>query len=427
MRVFKFGGASVASADAVRHMAEIVKTHIESAPLVVVVSAMGKTTNLLEKLVPGCTSDHERSELRVDLERYHRDIASDLMPNNTSVQQKIGEWLDKMDAICAEFSPSEESYNYQYDQIVSTGELLSTTVIAAYLNECGVNTCWTDARKMIRTDMHYREGRVQWDETERLINTCVGNAKSYDVVLTQGFIGGAADGSTTTLGREGSDYSAAVLAYCLEAESVTIWKDVPGFLNADPKYFSDTVKIEQMPYNEAIELAYYGASVIHPKTVKPIQNKGIPLYIRSFLDPAAEGSVIGDYRGIVPETPLYIVRDNQMLLSVQPRDYSFIAEDNLQVIFGVMNELGIRVNLMQNSALSFSICMDHQTQRTDLLIEKLSSMFHVRYNDNLQLVTIRYYTPRVIENIVAGRPILLEQRSRLTEQIIVPNFIGKVQ
>ena len=226
--------------------------------------------------------------------------------------------------------------------------------------------------------------------------------------------------STTTLGREGSDYSAAILAYCLNAESVTIWKDVPGFLNADPKFFHDTVKISQIPYNEAIELAYYGASVIHPKTVKPIQNKGIPLYIRSFITPEAEGSSIGDYRTLVPETPLYIFKNNQILLSILPRDYSFIAEDNLQVIFGILSKIGIRVNLMQNSALSFSICIDNNPQLVKPLIEELKSMFRVRYNEDLQLITIRYYTQEVIDSIVANRPILLEQRSRTTEQLIVP-------
>ena len=222
------------------------------------------------------------------------------------------------------------------------------------------------------------------------------------------------------MGREGSDYSAAILAYCLGAESVTIWKDVPGFLNADPKFFKDTVKISQIPYNEAIELAYYGASVIHPKTVKPIQNKGIPLDIRSFVTPESEGSSIGGYPTIIPETPLYIFRNNQILLSILPRDYSFIAEDNLQVIFGILSKIGIRVNLMQNSALSFSICIDNNPQLVKPLIDELKNMFRVRYNENLQLITIRYYTQEVIDRIVAGRPILLEQRSRTTEQLIVP-------
>ena len=421
MKVFKFGGASVNSADAVRNMAQIVQKHLESTPLVVVVSAMGKTTNLLEKLVPGSSDITSTKVLRQQLEEYHQEIASSLMPENKEVQHKIDTLLSNLDHLCTSLPTDVEHHNSCYDQVVCHGELLSTTIIAEYLNTLGINTLWTDARQLIKTDNHYREGRVDWNATEKEIKNLEPSIKnSYSIVLTQGFIGGTTDGQTTTLGREGSDYSAAILAHCLDAESVTIWKDVPGFLNADPKFFIDTVKISQIPYNEAIELAYYGASVIHPKTVKPIQNKGIPLYIRSFITPEAEGSSVGDYSKLVPETPLYIFRNNQILLSILPRDYSFIAEDNLQVIFGILNELGIRVNLMQNSALSFSICVDNNPQRIKILIERLKSMFRVRYNENLQLITIRYYTQAVIDSIVASRPILLEQRSRSTEQLIVP-------
>ena len=422
MKVFKFGGASVNSADAVRNMAQIVQKHLESEPLVVVVSAMGKTTNLLEKLVPGIACD-DKTALRQQLNDYHRSIASALMPDNMDVQHKIDVLLTSLDNLCASLPADIDHYNYNYDQVVSHGELLSTTIIAEYLNSLGIKTLWQDARQLIKTDAHHREGRVDWQATQQAImqlkqpnNQAI---KQSQVILTQGFIGGT-DGGTTTLGREGSDYSAAIIAYCLNAESITIWKDVPGFLNADPKFFADTVKISQIPYNEAIELAYYGASVIHPKTVKPIQNMGIPLYIRSFITPEAEGSSIGNYRTIEPTTPLYIFRNNQILLSILPRDYSFIAEDNLQVIFGILNELGIRVNLMQNSALSFSICVDNNPQLVPTLIEKLNNMFRVRYNENLQLITIRYYNQQVIDHIVAGRTILLEQRSRTTEQLIVP-------
>lgn len=428
MKVFKFGGASVNSADAVRNMAQIVQKHLESEPLVVVVSAMGKTTNLLEKLVPGSAwcavglADNVSSakQLRQQLEDYHRTIATTLMPDNKDIQSKISKLLSSLDHLCVTLPDDVEHYNYNYDQVVSHGELLSTTIIADYLNTLGIKTLWEDARQLIKTNNHYREGRIDWEATKKAIkNEELRIKNSFRVILTQGFIGGNGH-ATTTLGREGSDYSAAILAYCLGAESVTIWKDVPGFLNADPKFFPDTVKINEIPYDEAIELAYYGASVIHPKTVKPIQNAGIPLYIRSFITPDSSGSSIGNYHTISPETPLYIFRNNQILLSIYPRDYSFIAEDNLQVIFGILNELGIRVNLMQNSALSFSICVDNQPQLVDHLIKKLNTMFRVRYNDNLQLITIRYYTQAVIDSIVAGRSILLEQRSRLTEQIVVP-------
>lgn len=408
------------SADAVRNMSQIVQKHLESEPLVVVVSAMGKTTNLLEKLVPGVSTKEESVQLRQQLEDYHRAIASALMPDNMDVQGDVTSVLSRFDTT-TKLLRAKDDYNYNYDQTVSYGELLSTTIIAHYLNYIGTKTMLADARQIIVTDDHFREGHVDWAFTQGTCRLMMEAAKGYDVVLTQGFIGSVKNSSrTTTLGREGSDYSAAILAYCLDAESVTIWKDVPGFLNADPKFFRDTVKINEIPYNEAIELAYYGASVIHPKTVKPIQNKGIPLYIRSFVTPESEGSAVGNYHAINPETPLYIFKNNQILLSILPRDYSFIAEDNLQVIFGILNELGIRVNLMQNSALSFSICIDNNPQRTGVLIERLKSMFRVRYNENLQLVTIRYYTQEVIDSIVAGRPILLEQRSRSTEQIIVP-------
>ena len=408
------------SADAVRNMAQIVQKHLESTPLVVVVSAMGKTTNLLEKLVPGVSSKEEAVALRQQLEDYHRGIATALMPDSMDVQGDITSILSRFDTT-TKLLRAKDDYNYNYDQTVSFGEVLSTTIIAHYLNRIGIKTMLADARQIIITDNHFREGHVNWEFTQGTCRLMLDAARGYNVVLTQGFIGSVKDSNqTTTLGREGSDYSAAILAYCLDAESVTIWKDVPGFLNADPKFFKDTVKISQIPYNEAIELAYYGASVIHPKTVKPIQNKGIPLYIRSFITPDGEGSVVGNYHAISPETPLYIFKNDQILLSILPRDYSFIAEDNLQVIFGILNELGIRVNLMQNSALSFSICIDNNPQRVGVLIERLKSMFRVRYNENLQLVTIRYYTQEVIDSIVAGRPILLEQRSRSTEQIIVP-------
>ena len=424
MKVFKFGGASVNSADAVRNMANIVAAHLGDEPLVVVVSAMGKTTNLLEKLVPAPgQQEADLRQQRQQLEAYHRDIAAALMPGNDGLQRKIDTLLADLDGLCASLPADAEHYNYNYDQVVSHGELLSTTIIADYLNHLGINTQWVDARQVIVTDHHHREGRVDWEATCAKCKLFNDSTKGHQVALTQGFIAAPSAMTTTTLGREGSDYSAAILAYCLKAESITIWKDVPGFLNADPKYFSDTVKISQIPYNEAIELAYYGASVIHPKTVKPIQNMGIPLFIRSFITPEAEGSAIGDYRTIVPETPLYIFKNNQILLSILPRDFSFIAEDNLQIIFGILNEVGIKVNLMQNSALSFSICIDNNPQRVGVLIDRLSGLFRVRYNERMQLVTIRYYNQQVIDRIVAGRPVLLEQRSRLTEQLVVPESI----
>lgn len=414
MKVFKFGGASVNSPDAVRNMAAIVQKHY-GTPLVIVVSAMGKTTNQLEQLVPGVRPAAEHPALLEQLHDYHIGIIRNLFPDpQHPVYDDFGRLFDQL---TQQTSQPATTYNFDYDQTVCFGELMSTSIISHFLNLKGIPNQWADVRRIIRTDNHYREGRVDFDCTREQASRLFDPA--CPLYIVQGFIAGTADGFTTTLGREGSDYSAAILSYCLEAESMTIWKDVPGFLNADPKFFPNTVKIEQIPYNEAIELAYYGASVIHPKTVKPIQNKHISLHIKSFLQPDEEGSVIGSYRTIRPLTPLYIVKNHQVLLSVLPKDFSFIAEDNLQTIFAALAELNIRTNLMQNSALSFSLCIDDNELLLNQLRERLSSQFRLRYNRNLQLITIRYYTQQIIDQIVAGRPILVQQRSRTTAQIVV--------
>ena len=414
MKVFKFGGASVNSTAAVRNMAEIVGAYRDE-PLVVVVSAMGKTTNMLEQLVPGVRPIEEHPALLEQVRSYHLQIIQGLFPDADHIVYKD---FDRLFAQLQEqTAQAATNYNYDYDQTVCYGELISTTIISHYLRSTGLENKWVDIRQVVRTNSHYREGIVDFDATKEASK--VFQATGCMMYVTQGFIAGTSDGHTTTLGREGSDYSAAILSYCLDAESMTIWKDVPGFLNADPKYFADTVKIEQIPYNEAIELAYYGASVIHPKTVKPIQNKNIHLHIKSFVTPDAEGSIIGPFDTIKPLTPLYIFKNNQTLLSVQPKDFSFIAEDNLQTIFAALAELNIRVNLMQNSALSFSLCIDDNEMLLEQLRQRLTPQFQLRYNRGLQLITIRYYTQQIIDTIVAGRPILLQQRSRTTTQLLV--------
>lgn len=421
MRVFKFGGASVNSTAAVRNMAAIVKDYGQR-PLVVVVSAMGKTTNRLEQLVPGVRPQSEHPALLEQLYNYHIQIICELFPNPQDAV--YGDFERLFAQLRTQTAQQPTDYNFDYDQTVCFGELISTTIISRYLESMGLKNKWVDVRKVVRTDSHYREGIVDFDQTQALAQQWFVPQDDNEMFVTQGFIAGTGDGHTTTLGREGSDYSAAILSYCLDAESMTIWKDVPGFLNADPKYFHDTVKVEQIPYNEAIELAYYGASVIHPKTVKPIQNKNIELHIKSFLSPQDEGSVIGPYDTIKPLTPLYIFKNNQILLSVLPKDFSFIAEDNLQTIFAALAALNIRVNLMQNSALSFSICIDDNEILLEKLQQCLSSQFRLRYNRGLQLVTIRYYTQQIIDRIVAGRPILLQQRSRSTTQLVVKPIGG---
>lgn len=418
MRVFKFGGASVNSTAAVRNMAAIVKEYGEG-PLTIVVSAMGKTTNRLEQLVPGVRPRAEHPAMLEQLYGYHIQMVRELFPDPQDAV--YGDFERLFAQLREQTAQPATDYNYDYDQTVCYGELISTTIVSHYLARMGMKNSWVDVRQVVRTDRHYREGIVDFEQTERLVRE---RFVGEQLFVTQGFIAGTDAGTTTTLGREGSDYSAAILSYCLDAESMTIWKDVPGFLNADPKFFHDTVKMEQIPYNEAIELAYYGASVIHPKTVKPIQNKNIALHIKSFLAPQEEGSVIGPYETIKPLTPLYIFKNNQILLSVLPKDFSFIAEDNLQHIFAALAELNIRVNMMQNSALSFSICIDDNEILLRKLKERLASQFRLRYNRGLQLVTVRYYTQQIIDQIVAGRPVLLQQRSRSTTQLIVKSVTG---
>ncbi len=416
MKIFKFGGASVNSAAAVRNMAAIV-SRFNSEPLTIVISAMGKTTNRLEQLVPGVRPKAEHPLMLEQLRNYHLQIIDDLFSNpNHPIYQDFASLFRQLAQCCAK---EPTNYNFDYDQTVCFGELISTTIISHYLNSIGLSNLWVDIRQIIRTNHNYREGIVDFEQTQLNVQKYKAQHSDAITLVTQGFIAGTLDGYTTTLGREGSDYSASILAYCLDAESMTIWKDVPGFLNADPKYFPNTVKIEEIPYNEAIELAYYGASVIHPKTVKPIQNKNIILNIRSFITPNAPGSVIGPFETIRPLTPLYIVKHRQTLLSIFPKDFSFIAEDNLQTIFAALAELNIRVNLMQNSALSFSICTDDNEMLLSQLHERLSGQFFLRYNRDLQLVTIRYYTQEIVDKIVAGRPVLLQQRSRITAQLIV--------
>lgn len=418
VEVFKFGGASVNSAQAVQNMASIVKRyHDAGRQMVIVVSAMGKTTNALEQLVPNAKQEDEQEIIFKNLVDYHLQIVRHLFPNPSD------EIYVKLRALFADLEESRKrssgEYNYDYDQVVSYGELLSTTTISAYLEQCGVGNQWVDVRKIIVTDGANRCAQVDWSRTMENREALEQFLKGGRSVVTQGFIAASKEGVTTTLGREGSDYTAAVLSYMLEVKRMTIWKDVPGFLNADPKYFPDTVKIEEMPYHEAIEQAYYGASVIHPKTIKPLQNKQIPLYIKSFINPEAEGSVVGPYEVIKPQIPLYIFKENQVLMSIMPKDFSFIAEENLQRIFSILSQVGVSVNLMQNSALSFSICIDYNKILIDQLIERLSADFKVRYNREMELVTVRHYTQDIIDSIVAGRKVFLEQRSRDTAQLVV--------
>lgn len=418
MQVFKFGGASVKDAGSVKNVSVILKKQL-AEPTVVVVSAMGKITNKLEELVNAYFyKEQEVLPILEEIKNYHLGILNQLFADkNTAVYNDIENvFVELLWAL--EEEPSA-SYNYHYDQMVSQGEVLSTKIISAYLNSAGVANKWLDARDVIQTDNSYREGKVDYALSESLVQShLLPLLKTNSIVITQGFIGGTSENYTTTLGREGSDYTAALLAYFTNAKQVVIWKDVPGVLNADPKYFKNTKKIDELSYHDAIELTYFGASVIHPKTIKPLQNKNIPLYVKSFLKPEDAGTVIrdSDKRNTVTS---YIFKVDQILLSIQPKDFSFIAEDNLSVIFKLFSKHSVRINMMQNSAISFSVCVDNDAHKMEALLNDLQQQFKVLYNDGVQLMTIRNYDQDTIAKLSENKIILIEQRSRNTHQMVM--------
>ena len=420
MQVFKFGGASINSANAIRNMANIVRKHY-GQPLVVVVSAMGKTTNLLERLVPSVfASEQERLTLLEQCRTYHTDIAAQLLPTGDATFQRLQQRIDELDQLTRQ---APTSYNFDYDQIVAYGELISTSIIHEYLSKCEIPTRWLDARQYViaEDETHYRAANPDWDETRLRINKLNDEHIRGIVCLTQGFIGGTADGKhSVTLGREGSDFTAAIFANCLDAEEVTIWKDVDGLLNADPKRFADTVQLPHIPYSEAIELAFYGATIIHPKTIKPLQNKGITLKVQSFLHPDHEPSLIDSgHRKNDESIPSYIVKDNQTLVSISPRDYSFMDERNLKTIFEVCADLNIHANMIQTSALMLSFCFDSNEQKLKQLRANLKDGFSVKYNDGLQLFTIRHYQEGLENDFIKGKKVLVKQGSRSTMQFVL--------
>lgn len=423
MKVFKFGGASVNSFQAVKNAAEIIKKYSDDN-LLVVISAMGKTTNALEKLTNSYFyRKNDTLDILEEIRIFHFDIISQLFENKTNNIYEIIEDVFNQISFKIKSSPSED-FDYEYDQLVSFGEIISTLIVNNYLSFVEIENKWIDARKIIITDKNYREANVNWEITNEKINENIiefFDDKKPNIVVTQGFIGGTIDGNSVTLGREGSDYSAAIFAYCLNADEMIIWKDVEGVLNADPKYFENTQKLNAISYKEAIELAYYGASVIHPKTIKPLQNKQIPLFVKSFINPENSGTIISDTDKNDNLIPSYIFKQNQILISISPNDFSFINEHNLSEIFNIISNNRIKINLMQNSAISFSICIDNDERRVNKLIDILSKNYKVKYNKNLQLITIRHYNQNTIDFIVKNKKILLEQKSRVTAQIIVEN------
>jgi aspartate kinase len=422
MLVFKFGGASVKDADSVKNVAKILSLFPQKK--VVVLSAMGKTTNLLEELVLALKdNNHQRFDIKLDeCYDYHLDILDELIKEKThKIFLELDEIFEKIRfKKGAYFS---DNFNFEYDQIVSLGEILSTLIVEAYLREIGEKSVWLDARKLLRTNNNYRDADLDWLKTEQLINEKLNPLfLASDTLITQGFIGHTNEGFTTTLGREGSDFTAGIFAYCLNAESVTIWKDVPGMLNADPKWFDDTEKIEKISFKEAIELSYYGASVIHPKTIKPLQNKKIPLFVKSFVNPEASGTIIQESEVYDHLIPSFIFKMNQVLFSISPRDFSFIDEENLSKIFDVLAKSGAKINVMQNSALSFSFVLDQDKIDIQQIYDLLKNEYIVKFNENLELVTIRHYDKKTIDRVTSNKQLILEQKTRFTVRMLMKDL-----
>lgn len=426
LQVFKFGGASVKDATGVKNLTEILKSEHNSSntrenKLVVVVSAMGKTTNLLEKLLVRFFNEKSlENPYLEEAKAFHFGIASELFPDPTHpIFDEISNLFVEIEWVL-EDGPVD-SFDFTYDQIVSMGELLSTTVVSHYLNSQGLTNTWVDARNFIATDNQYREANVDWEKTEKLIQAGFPPLLEKGLIVTQGFIGSTSENFTTTLGREGSDYSAAIFAACLDAKQVCIWKDVPGVLNADPKWFDHTELIPELSYLDAIELTYYGATVIHPKTIKPLQNKGINLFVRSFLDSSGQGTRIGKEASHLPVSS-FIFKVDQVLISIMPKDFSFIVEDNLSHIFHLFHTHRVKINMMHNSAVSFSVSVDNQPEYLNNLVHALEKDFQVNVQDKLELITIRYYDQDTMERVLKEKEIIMELRDRNTCQLLVKNL-----
>ena len=416
VKVFKFGGASVRSAEGVRNLAKVIKRYPEN--LVVVVSAMGKTTNALEIILTKyLDKDNSYIDELAKLKRYHIEIIDDLFDGKgSSERRKVDDLLSDIESYIK--SNKNFDYNYCYDQIVSFGELLSTTIVSAYLNNTDIKNRWIDIRTCLKSDTNYREGNIDYQTSQLLAKECF-DFKNERVYLTQGFIAGTPFNTTTTIGREGSDYSAAILANFLDAEDVTIWKDVEGVLNADPKLFKNTCKLDFVSFQEAIELAYCGAQIIHPKTIKPLQNKRIPLYVKSFLNPDAAGTKILHSDIALKLPPVLVLKRNQVLISLTPRDFSFVIEDSLSKIFALLYKHRVKVNMIQTSAITFSICVDEEKHYLPAAIEDLQKDFAVKYNKELELLTIRHYTKDVIEEHISGKQVYMQQRTRSTARFVM--------
>lgn len=412
MRVFKFGGASVKDAKSIRNVANVLK-HEGTNNLVVVISAMGKMTNAFEKIVHAYIQKEKLEEALEYVINFHHDITQDLFSKDHAIHENVTLLFGELSAFFIQ--NKNKDYDFVYDQVVCFGELISTTIISAYLSEIGIANNWLDVRLLLRTDKTFRAAKVDWKKTKEYINTSI-NKNELNIV--QGFI--SSDGtSTTTLGREGSDFTAGIFAYCLGAESVTIWKDVDGVLNADPRVFDETILLEQISYEEAIEMAFYGASVIHPKTIKPLENLEIPLHVRSFVDYKKSGTTVSKGKSIYPETPCFIVKRNQILVSISSLDFSFMVESNISHIFQKLAEYQLKVNLIQNSAISFSVCIEDNFRKFRHFLQEMQSLYKIDYTEGLSLFTIRHFNEESRKAILKRGTSLLTQINKETLQITI--------
>lgn len=415
MRIFKFGGASVKDAEGIHNMYRVLE-QTGHAQTLIVVSAMGKTTNAFEKLIEAYFDDAKQLESQLnEIIDYHLGIMNEIFDHpKHDVFDQVKQRFDRLRTFLK--NNKSPHYSFVYDQVVSTGELVSTTIITHFLNEKGIAANWLDARECIQTDTSYRDANVDWARTEKAIREKVNPDQFY---ITQGFIGSDDNNFTTTLGREGSDYTAAIFAYCLNGSSVTIWKDVPGVLNADPRHFESTQLLHYISYQEAIELAFYGASVIHPKTLQPLQRKEIPLHVKSFINPKDEGTKVSKGVAIDPHIPCYIVKNNLALIKLSSLDFSFIIEKNISDIFAILHKYKMKVDLIQNSAISFSVCVFDKFGKIEELLHELRGRFQVDHKPNVSLYTIRHFQPESAAFLLRKHELLLEQRTQETMQLVM--------
>ncbi len=413
MKVYKFGGASVKDAESIRNVVRVLK-HEGFENTLIIISAMGKMTNAFEKVVHAYY--HKSEDLRAEIEvvrNFHIDLVENLFEEKQPILVEIELLFGQLSGFLAKNKTTD--YNFIYDQVVGYGELLSTKIISSYLNIAGITNNWIDVRDFIKTDSTYRNASVNWQQTCDNIKTL----DTHNLYITQGFLGSNSKSKSTTLGREGSDYSAAIFAFCLNAESVTIWKDVDGVLNADPRYFEKTILLKQISYSEAIEMAFYGASVIHPKTLKPLENKKIPLNVRSFYNLENNGSTVSKGQHLSPEIPCFILKREQILVSISALDFSFMVEHNLSDIFRILHDCKLKVNLIQNSALSFSVCLEDKFNNFDAFLLKITPKYNVTFVNNVSLYTIRHANQNAINLVEKKGTVLLKQATKGTVQLIM--------